>query len=111
MLLYICVICGILASACSQLLLKQSAMSQHNSFVMSILNWRVLLSYGILGGSLLINITAFKYGLGLKELPILESLGYVFVPLLSFFFLQEKLSMQRFSAIGLIIGGVVIFYL
>lgn len=107
---YQLVIVGIFASACSQILLKQSADHKYRSWLSSILNWRVTLAYSIFFGSLLINITAMSRGVNLKDLPVLESLGYVFVPVLSWLFLKEKIDKQILLSMALIIIGVIIFY-
>lgn len=109
-MIYVFVILGILACACSQLLLKQSAVSEHRSFSDSIFNWKVILAYSIFFISLLINIAAFKYGLYLKEMTILESLGYIFVPILSLLFFKEKITLREILSMGLIIVGILIFY-
>lgn len=109
-LFYLLVILGIFVSACSQILLKQSADSQHKSWLSSMLNWRVILAYSIFFGSLLINITAMSKGVNLKDLPILESLGYVFVPILSWFVLKEKIDKRMLLSMTLIIIGIIIFY-
>lgn len=119
---YILVVTGIFASACSQLLLKKSADKEPimvngdglwvkvKGIMRAMLNWRVITAYAIFFGSLFINITAMSKGVKLKDLPILESLGYVFVPLLSFFILKEKVSRQTMVSIAVILMGVYIFY-
>ena len=109
--IYIIVILGILACSACQLLLKKSADKHYPSFLHSLLNWRVLLAYSIYFSSLLINVTAMSYGFEMKNLPILESLGYVFVPLLAFLVLKEKISLQTISSIILIFIGIVVFYM
>lgn len=108
---YLLVISGIFLSACSQLLLKKSADKAHKNILSSILNWRVICAYTIFFSSLIINITAMSNGVELKDLPILESLGYVFVPLLSFLFLKEKIDRRTIMSITLIIIGIYFFYL
>lgn len=110
-MVHVIVIIGILLCSASQLLLKKSAVSEHSNFMTSMLNWRVVLAYAIFFSSLLINVTAMKYGLQLKELPILESLGYIFVPFLSWLFLKEKINKQSIIAMMLIIMGVCVFNL
>jgi len=107
---YLLVITGIFLSACSQLLLKKSADQTHRNFLASMLNWRVILAYVIFFGSLFINITAMSNGVNLKDLPILESLGYVFVPILSFFVLKEKIETRTILSIACILIGIYIFY-
>lgn len=107
---YLLVITGIFLSASSQLLLKTSADQTHRNFLASMLNWRVILAYVIFFGSLFINITAMSKGVNLKDLPILESLGYVFVPILSFLVLKEKIELRTILSIVCILVGIYIFY-
>ena len=47
----------------------------------------------------------------LKEVAMLESLGYVFVPFLSFLFLKEKISRRTKVATFFVILGIFVFYL
>lgn len=75
-----------------------------------MLNWRVILAYAIFFGSLLINITAMSKGVNLKDMPVLESLGYVFVPILSWVFIKEKIDKRMLVSMCLIIIGIIIFY-
>ena len=107
---YFFVIIGIFASACSQLLLKTSANKGHANWVAELLNWRVMLAYAIFFCSMLVNTIALGHGVRVKDMPILESLGYVFVPLLSFCFLHERLSKRLALSILLIGCGIIVFY-
>ncbi len=111
MIYYVLVIIGVFACSASQLLLKKSASVSHNNMVSEILNWRVIVSYGIMFLTLVTNIYAMSNGVNLKDMPILEALGYIFVPLLSFFVLRERLSRERLISIALIISGILVFYL
>lgn len=108
---YILIVTGIFLSACSQILLKNSADKEHKSFIQSMLNWRVITAYAIFFGSLFINITAMSKGVNLKDMPILESLGYIYVPLLSFLVLKEKITKWTLISMMLIISGIIVFYL
>lgn len=110
-LIYICVIFGLLCCSASQILLKVSAKKQYNHKIFEFVNPNVIISYGILFGSLLLNIWAMGKGLQLKEMAILESLSYIFVPLLSFIFLKETISKRTIVAIIFIIMGIFVFYL
>lgn len=107
---YALVAISVLACSASQLLLKNSASRDHTSWVHSILNVRVIVAYGIFFCSIPINIMAMKHGIGLKDIPILESLGYIFVPILSYVFLHEKMSIRIILSVVLIIIGITIFY-
>lgn len=110
-MIYLLVILGIFSCSLSQLFLKKSANREHKSKLFEIINPLVILSYIIFFCSLLINIWAMSHGLELKELAMLESLGYVFVPLMSYLVLHEKISVRTISAISVILIGIFIFYL
>lgn len=111
MIYYVCVILGIFSCSLSQLMLKRSANRTHKSRLEEIVNPWVISAYAIFFGSLLINIWAMSKGVQLKELAILEALGYIFVPLLSFFVLKEHIPFRTIGGIGVIIIGIIVFYL
>lgn len=111
MIYYLIVISGIFACSLSQLLLKKSAITANKSHIYTIVNPRVIFAYVIFLGSLLINIWAMSKGIQLKEMAMLESLGYVFVPLLSFLLLKEQIDGRVILGIFIIILGIFVFYL
>ena len=108
---YLFVILGILSCSLSQLLLKKSAKVVHTSRVYEVLNPMVIIAYAVFFFSLLINIWAMSKGVQLKEMAMLESLGYVFVPILSFLILKEKISCRTICATFMVILGIFVFYL
>lgn len=108
---YILVALGVFGASCSQILLKKSAVKPHRSKLAEILNWQVIVAYSVFFTSVIINVIALRYGVNVKDLPILEALGYIFVPILSTVVLQEKLNKKNVLAMMLIIGGIVFFYL
>jgi uncharacterized membrane protein len=110
-MIYLLVVLGILACSLSQLMLKKSANLHHKSRILEILNIRVIISYIIFFGAMLVNIWAMSNGLKLKEMSRLESLGYIFVPILSFIVLKESVSMRTWLATLIIIIGITIFYI
>lgn len=110
-MIYILVILGIFSCSLSQLLLKKSANREHKSKLFEVINPLVIFSYGIFFCSLLINIWAMSRGVQLKEMAMLESLGYVFVPLLSFLVLNESISKRTILSVLVIIFGIFVFYL
>lgn len=110
-MIYIYVILGILTCSLAQLLLKKSANTVHGSKIYEILNPWVIIAYGVFLISMLVNIWAMSKGLELKEMAMLESLGYVFVPLLSVIVLKEKLTQRAIVAVFIILLGITIFYL
>ena len=46
----------------------------------------------------------------MKEVSIIESLSYLFVPLLSWLFFKERITWQKAGAIAVIMTGVVVFF-
>lgn len=110
MIYYLFVIAGIFACSLSQLLLKKSASEEHRSSIYEVINPLVIFAYTIFFCSLLINIWAMGKGVQLKEMALLESLGYVFVPILSVALLKERLDRRDICGILLIIIGIIVFY-
>ena len=110
MIYYLIVLIGVFACSVSQLLLKKSASEDHHNVISVMLNWKVMLSYAIMFITLVTNIFAMKNGVQLKDMPILEATGYIFVPVLSMLFLSEKIKKNNMVAIGLIVIGIIVFY-
>ncbi len=107
---YILVIVGVLLASVSQILLKKSASVEHSSIITEYLNVRVIFGYGLLTLSLGLDLWALHFGVQAKEVSSIEALSYLFVPVLSWFVFKEKISKTKAIAIGLIIGGVVVFF-
>ena len=107
---YFFVILGILSCSLSQLLLKKSAKVVHSSKVNEVLNPMVIIAYAVFFCSLLVNIWAMSKGLQLKEMAMLESLGYVFVPILSFLVLKEHITLRTVCATLMVVLGIFVFY-
>lgn len=103
------VVLGIFISSATQLVLKHVANRRRNGFIMRLIfNWPVILAYTIYMGVLLANIYVASKGFPVNNIALLGALGYVFVPVLSFLFLKEKMSARLLVAIALILSGVVI---
>ena len=111
MIYYLIVVIGVIACSASQLLLKKSAIQEGRSGINMMLNWQVLLSYGVMFITLITNIYCMRKGVLLKDIPILESTGYVFVPLLSFLVIKEEIKINNVISILLILIGIIIFYI
>ena len=107
---YIVVITSVFIAALSQMLLKSSSKDEHENIIREYLNWKVICGYGMMGISLLMNIFAMSKGIQVKEVSIMESLSYLFVPFLSYLVFKEKLSWQKIGAIAVIMIGVVVFF-
>ena len=111
MMYYLIVLIGVFACSTSQLLLKKSASVVHENRLKEILNWRVILSYGIMFITLITNIYAMNNGVMLKDMPILEATGYIFVAILSYFFLKERMNKTYIFSLVLILIGILVFYI
>lgn len=111
MMYYLLVVFSVLAAAGAQMLLKQGAKMRYPSFLKQYLNPWVIGGYGIMGASLLLNIFCLSRGVQVKEVSIIESLSYFFVPVLSWFFFKEKITWRKAGAIAVIMAGVVVFFM
>lgn len=111
MLYYVLCLVSVFSAACAQMLLKQAARKQYPSFLQQYLNPLVIGGYGIMGCSLLLNVFCLSKGVMVKELGGIESLSYLFVPLLSWLFFKEKVTWRKAGAIAVIMAGVVVFFL
>ena len=94
----------------SQILLKKSAQKEHGSFLKEYLNVHVIVGYSLMVVSTLLTIFAFT-GMDYKNGPIIESVGYILVMLLSWLLLKEKLTLRKVLGNCLILVGILIFYL
>jgi len=108
---HLIVLAGVLASAFAQMLLKRGAMLEHRSIVFEYLNPWVIGGYLILFGVMLLDVWAISKGVQIKEVSIIESASYLFVPLLGWAFFSEKISPAKMAAIVLILGGITIFFI
>lgn len=111
MIYYLLVILSVLSAAGAQMLLKQGAKEQYQTFIRQYLNPWVMGGYGIMGISLLLNIFCLSHGVQVKEVSIIEALSYLFVPCLSFLFFKETITWRKAVAIGVIMTGVIVFFI
>ena len=110
MMYYIIVILSVFAAACAQMLLKQGARKVYSSWWRQYINPWVIGGYGIMACSLVLNIWCMSKGVQVKEVSVIESMSYLFVPVLTFMLFKEKMTMRKISAIAVIITGVIIFF-
>jgi len=106
---YLLYILSVTVASLSQLLLKKSAVRQHKSLLGEYLNPYVAGGYGLLFVSMFLTVLAFR-GMEYKNGPVIESLGYVLVLLLSRVFFGEKISKKKVAGTACILAGIVIFY-
>ena len=108
---YILVILSVFSAACAQMLLKQGARQNYVGFWRQYLNPWVIGGYTIMTCSLILNIFCMSRGVQVKEVSVIESMSYLFVPCLAFVLFKEKLSARKVCAIAIIISGVILFFI
>jgi drug/metabolite transporter (DMT)-like permease len=99
---------SVFIASVSQVLLKKSANIKHQSRVREYANFYVAFSYIIFFISTILTVVAYR-GVELKNGPVIESCGYIFIIILSRIFLGEKITIKRITGTLLIIFGIVIF--
>ena len=103
-------LCSVLISSISQVLLKSSANKEHGNALKEYLNPKVIIAYVMFFLETLITILAYKY-VPLSMGGILESSGYIFVAVLSYIFLHEKISKRKMLGLAVILLGILVFNL
>lgn len=96
-----------LISAFSQILLKTAAGKQYKSWIYEYLNPKVIIAYVIFFIATLITVYCYKV-IPLSLGAMLESSGYVFVTVLGYLILKEKVSKQKIFGMALVILGVIV---
>lgn len=108
---YLLVIVSALMGACSQMLLKHSARQAHNAWWREYVNVWVISGYALLALSLVVNLYALHLGVLAQEMSIMESINYLFVPLLAWWCFGERITCRKAVAIAVIVAGVVVFFM
>lgn len=94
----------------SQVLLKLSTKDHYDNIMQEYLNRKVIIAYIMFFGASLITLYAYK-GVPVSLGPVLESSGYIFVTILGYLFLQERITRQKLFGIMLVCVGILIFYI
>lgn len=102
-------ICAVVISSFSQILLKMSARRNYSSLIREYLNPYVITGYGMMVLSTLLFVAAYR-GVDYKNGPVIESLGYIMVMVLSYVFFKERVSRRKIVGYGMILLGVIVFY-
>ena len=101
-------ILGVIVSALAQVLLKKSADIERESKIKEYLNFKTIFAYSVFFGATLCTVIAYKY-VPLSMGPILGTTEYVFVAILSYYLLKEKISKRKLIGLITIVLGVLIF--
>lgn len=105
------VILSVFAAACAHMLLKQGARKNYTTWWRQYINVWVIGGYVIMACSLVLNIFCMSRGVQVKEVSVIESLSYLFVPCLAFIIFKEQLTKRKLCAITIIICGIIIFFI
>jgi len=100
---YIILLISIFLSSYSQIILKKGAQKEH-----IYLNLYTIIGYFIMFTSTLFSLIAYKK-VSLSSGQILQSLSFVFVTLLSYFKLKEKIKKRTIIGVIIIILGIIVF--
>jgi len=107
---YVLAFLAVFVASVSQILLKQSAQTEHKNIICKFLNWRVLLGYALLFGTTIINVFAYR-GVELKVTPMIEATGIIWVTILAVFLLGERPTKRAILSIIVTIVGIIVFSL
>ncbi len=97
--------------AASQMMLKRSAHQRYSSWWREYINIWVISGYTIMVLSLLINLWAIHIGVLAQEVSIIECINYLLIPLGAWWIFKEPITQRKMIAIGVIIVGVIVFFL
>ena len=97
-----------LVSSISQVLLKKAAMKSHKSWIQEYTDPLVVIGYILFVGCTFITMFAYR-GVPLNYGPILETTAYIYVLISGAIFFNEKITLQKVIALGLILTGIVIY--
>lgn len=108
-LIYSCIyILGVIISSFAQILLKKSAMTKYPNKIREYLNFKTILAYFMFFSSTLFSMYAYK-SIPLSMGPILGTTEYIFIALLSYLFIKEKITKRKFFGLIIVMFGVLIY--
>lgn len=110
MIYWLFLLLSVTIASFSQILLKKSAAKKYDNVIKEYLNPYVIIGYGMMVGSTILTILAYR-GIEYKNGPVTESLGYILIIALSYFFFKEPVTKKKIIGNVLILLGVFVFYL
>ena len=100
-------ILSVFVSSCTQIYLKKSANKEHKGIYV-YLNKTVIISNTIFVGVTLAIVILYRY-IQLSTATLLNASSYIFILILSYLFLKEKISKNRIIGILFIIAGISVY--
>lgn len=107
---YVFMVLSVFIASISQILLKKSAQKPHDSILKEYMNSYVISGYGLLFLSTLFTVLALQ-GIEFKNAPVIESLGYILILIMSKFILHETITKRKVIGNIVILIGIFVFYL
>lgn len=98
---------SVFISSVSQIILKSSADKTYDSRIKEYLNPRVIIAYGIFFIATLVTVIAYK-GIPLSVGPILETTGYLWISILGYLILKEKISKRKLLGLVIVVAGIIV---
>lgn len=107
---FIIFLVSVFVSSVSQVVLKTSAKKEYQDRLHEYMNPRVIIAYGMFFLSTIAGVVAYR-GVPLSLGAVLESTGYIWVTVLGFLFLKERLNKKKVLGICCILVGIIVFNL
>lgn len=101
-------ISSVLIANISQIILKKAATKHYDHPIKEYVNLPVIISYAMFVISTLLTGISLR-NLPLSLTPLWQSLGQVMIPVLSYFFLKEKITRDTMTGVLYIIIGIIVF--
>lgn len=101
---------GVFLSSVSQVMLKKAAEKEYRSRLREYLNPLVISAYAIYVLTTLMTVYAYKV-LPLSTGSVLAASGYIYVTVFGTLIFKERITVKKILALGMIIGGIVIYSL
>ena len=99
---------SVFISAVSQIILKVAANKHYDNPIKEYVNIRVIGAYGMFFLSMLLTMLALRF-VPLSLSPVIESTSYIYVALIGYFFLKERMSKRKIVGLALILTGIFIY--
>ena len=107
-LYFLIALASVLIADISQIILKKAATKTYDAWYKAYLNFPVIFAYGLFVISTVCSVIALRR-LPLSLSPMWQSMGQIFVVILSYFFLHEKITKAKLTGIGIIVLGIIVF--
>lgn len=106
---YVIAFLSVIIAGFSQILLKKGAMREYSSFIREYMNGYVITGYLMMFLSVFLTMIVYR-GMDFMNVPVIEAVGYVLVPLLSYLFFKERFTKKKVIGICLILTGIFVYY-